>query len=154
MNSLRIFFPFKSCSVYQNEYSTICSSLAVGLYCVSGNLRNYQAVEHLRRNTGIIQWNNWLEDHCWYTLLLHKVFLGAPFLVTNFWAYIIGSFNLGRVFLFEWTVNWRFLPEEWFVHPGFHIGLLLVHVGMLLLFGSHWFRFVLLKCLQSMTYSK
>ena len=64
--------------------------------------------------------------------------------MTNFWAYIIGSFNLGRVFLFEWTVNWRFLSEEWFVHPGFHIGLLLAHVGLLLLFGSHWFRFVIL----------
>ena len=68
--------------------------------------------------------------------------------MTNFWAYVIGSFDLGRVFLFEWTVNWRFLPEEWFVYPGFHIGLLVVHVGLLLLFGNHWFRLSIINILN------
>ncbi len=60
--------------------------------------------------------------------------------MTNPVAYMVGSFNLGRVFLFEWTVNWRFLSEEVFVHPGFHISLLLLHLGFLAIFASPWFR--------------
>lgn len=67
--------------------------------------------------------------------------LGAPFLLTNPVAYIVGSFNLGRVFLFEWTVNWRFLPEDVFVHPGFHITLLVLHVAILAVFARHWYRY-------------
>lgn len=70
-----------------------------------------------------------------------QVVLGAPFLLTNPVAYIVGSFNLGRVFLFEWTVNWRFLPEDVFVHPGFHITLLVLHVAILAVFARHWYRY-------------
>nr|SVE84217.1 EOG090X04XE [Daphnia pulex] len=71
-----------------------------------------------------------------------QLLLGAPFLLTNPVAYMVGSFNLGRVFLFEWTVNWRFLSEELFVHPGFHISLLLLHVGLLAIFAKPWFRYM------------
>ena len=66
--------------------------------------------------------------------------LGAPFLLANPVAYLKGSFDLGRVFLYEWTVNWRFLPENVFVHPGFHIALLLVHLGLLALYSGTWWR--------------
>lgn len=61
-----------------------------------------------------------------------QLILGLPFLLENPIAYIKSAFNLGRVFEFKWTVNWRFLPEEVFVHPYFHHFLLLLHVSTLL----------------------
>lgn len=61
-----------------------------------------------------------------------QLILGLPFLLENPIAYIKGAFNLGRIFEFKWTVNWRFLSEEVFVHPYFHHSLLLLHVLMLL----------------------
>lgn len=70
-----------------------------------------------------------------------QVLLGAPFLIADPVSYLVGSFNLGRVFLFEWTVNWRFLPEEIFVHPAFHISLLFLHICLLALFANPWYRY-------------
>ncbi|XP_073974705.1 alg3, alpha-1,3- mannosyltransferase [Rhodnius prolixus] len=64
-----------------------------------------------------------------------QVFLGLPFLITNPLAYIKGSFNLGRVFQHQWTVNWRFLPENIFIHPIFHALLFTGHIFTL------WFFF-------------
>ena len=51
-----------------------------------------------------------------------------------------GAFDLGRIFIFKWTVNWRFLPEDIFVHPGLHLGLLGLHAGLLLLSMLPWWR--------------
>jgi alpha-1,3-mannosyltransferase len=70
--------------------------------------------------------------------------LGLPFILTNPVAYIHGAFNLGRVFLFEWTVNWRFLPEDIFTSSYFHISLLALHITLLLYFYSS-----ALACLRS-----
>ena len=67
-----------------------------------------------------------------------QLVIGYPFLTTYPIEYIKGSFDIGRVFLFEWTVNWRFLPEEIFVHKGFHITLLMMHVIVLALFARKW----------------
>lgn len=63
-----------------------------------------------------------------------QLVLGLPFLLTNPWAYLKGSFDLGRVFLFEWTVNWRFLPEEIFTSKTFHLFLLALHLILLVTF--------------------
>lgn len=52
----------------------------------------------------------------------------------------MGAFNLGRVFLYEWTVNWRFLPEETFVNWQFHVALLALHVLAILCFVPKWLR--------------
>merc|ERR1711973_21013 len=71
-----------------------------------------------------------------------QAILGAPFLWANPIGYISGAFNLGRVFLFEWTVNWRFLPEELFTHWSFHIFLLALHLGLLGVFAFPWFRYM------------
>lgn len=60
--------------------------------------------------------------------------IALPFLLTHPLSYLIGAFNFGRVFLYQWTVNWRFLPEEVFVSKPFHIGLLLLHILLLALF--------------------
>jgi len=69
---------------------------------------------------------------------LVQLAIGFPFLATYPLEYLKGSFDIGRVFLFEWTVNWRFVPEEIFVHKGFHIMLLLAHVLALTLFARKW----------------
>ncbi|KAK3858666.1 hypothetical protein Pcinc_035172 [Petrolisthes cinctipes] len=74
---------------------------------------------------------------------LLQLALGAPFLVANPLGYIRMSFDLGRVFLFKWTVNWRFLPEEVFVSPWFHLGLLTLHLALLAFFAyTHWNRYL------------
>ncbi|KAG0710985.1 Dol-P-Man:Man(5)GlcNAc(2)-PP-Dol alpha-1,3-mannosyltransferase [Chionoecetes opilio] len=69
--------------------------------------------------------------------------LGAPFLIANPVGYIRMAFDLGRVFLFEWTVNWRFLPEEVFLSPLFHLLLLSLHLALLALFAyTHGNKFL------------
>ncbi|KAG5333473.1 NT56 protein, partial [Acromyrmex heyeri] len=73
---------------------------------------------------------------------LIQLILGLPFLLENPIAYIKGAFNLGRVFEFRWTVNWRFLPEEVFVHPYLHVSLLLLHVLMLLYCAPIWISYM------------
>ena len=60
-----------------------------------------------------------------------QIILALPFLLENPVNYVKGAFDLGRIFLHKWTVNWRFLPEWLFVHKGLHGGLLLVHVLLL-----------------------
>ena len=72
---------------------------------------------------------------------LVQLVLGAPFLFHQPVAYMAGAFNLGRQFLFEWTVNWRCVPEWVFLHRGFHFFLLFSHLTLLLLFSrKHWIR--------------
>ncbi|KAJ8956387.1 hypothetical protein NQ318_015125 [Aromia moschata] len=68
---------------------------------------------------------------------LVQLILGLPFLYGNAYSYLKGSFDLGRVFLHKWTVNYRFLPEDAFVNPSFHLFLLGVHVILLLSFLPH-----------------
>ncbi|KAM4695138.1 dol-P-Man:Man(5)GlcNAc(2)-PP-Dol alpha-1,3-mannosyltransferase isoform 2-T2 [Discoglossus pictus] len=70
-----------------------------------------------------------------------QVILGLPFLMENPAGYLIRSFDFGRQFLFQWTVNWRFLPESVFHHRAFHLALLAGHLTALLLFLLHrWHR--------------
>lgn len=67
-----------------------------------------------------------------------QVLVGLPFLLDNPLSYISCAFDLGRVFLHEWTVNWRFLPEDIFVSKTFHVSLLLLHLVTLALFAYIW----------------
>uniref|UniRef100_A0A3P8Y1M7 Dol-P-Man:Man(5)GlcNAc(2)-PP-Dol alpha-1,3-mannosyltransferase n=1 Tax=Esox lucius TaxID=8010 RepID=A0A3P8Y1M7_ESOLU len=60
--------------------------------------------------------------------------LGLPFLMENPTGYITRAFDLGRQFMFKWTVNWRFLPEWLFLSRYFHLVLLAAHLMALLLF--------------------
>lgn len=70
-----------------------------------------------------------------------QVVLGLPFLLENPIGYLSRSFDLGRQFLFQWTVNWRFLPETIFLHRAFHLALLAAHLSLLLLFAlCRWHR--------------
>ncbi|CAH2248413.1 dol-P-Man:Man(5) c(2)-PP-Dol alpha-1,3-mannosyltransferase [Pelobates cultripes] len=72
---------------------------------------------------------------------LLQVVLALPFLLENPIGYLHRSFDFGRQFLFEWTVNWRFLPEYVFHHRAFHLALLTAHLIALVLFCLYrWHR--------------
>ncbi|GMM38536.1 dolichyl-P-Man:Man(5)GlcNAc(2)-PP-dolichol alpha-1,3-mannosyltransferase [Saccharomycopsis crataegensis] len=46
-------------------------------------------------------------------------------------AYLSNAFNFNRKFFYEWTINWRFLPEDVFQNDSFHKLLLCIN-GVLL----------------------
>ncbi|KAI1719727.1 ALG3 protein [Ditylenchus destructor] len=56
-----------------------------------------------------------------------QVAIAWNFLTYDPIAYFKRAFELSRVFMFKWTVNWRFLPEELFLDKRFHLFLLLLH---------------------------
>uniref|UniRef100_A0A914HK99 dolichyl-P-Man:Man5GlcNAc2-PP-dolichol alpha-1,3-mannosyltransferase n=1 Tax=Globodera rostochiensis TaxID=31243 RepID=A0A914HK99_GLORO len=72
---------------------------------------------------------------------LIQVLVALEFLSFDCVAYLSRAFELSRVFLFEWTVNWRFIPEAVFVDRRFHIALLAAHLSLLAVFAlKFWFR--------------
>jgi len=73
---------------------------------------------------------------------MFQVLVGLPFLLENPVNYLIGAFNLGRVFMFKWTVNFRFLPEEIFVSRYFHLCLLAAQIIVLGLCLPYCYRFL------------
>jgi alpha-1,3-mannosyltransferase len=70
-----------------------------------------------------------------------QLFIGAPFLLTHPVEYVKGSFDLGRIFEHKWTVNYRFLDRETFENKSFHFGLLIAHVGFLIIVSRPCFLF-------------
>ena len=75
---------------------------------------------------------------------LIQLTLGAPFLLDNPVGYIGRAFDLGRQFLYQWTVNWRCVPEWLFLNRGFHTALLLLHLTLLIVFVvKHWTKLAL-----------
>ena len=77
---------------------------------------------------------------CIFICALVQLLAGAPFLANNFWGYIGRSFEMGRVFTFKWSVNYKFLPENIFVSKQFAIGLLCFHLLFLgLFFTQRWY---------------
>ena len=70
--------------------------------------------------------------------IFFQVVLALPFLASHPLNYVIGAFNLGRVFLFQWTVNWRFLPEEIFLARWFHLLLLAGQLATLYYCQNNW----------------
>jgi alpha-1,3-mannosyltransferase len=67
-----------------------------------------------------------------------QLILGYPFLSTYPIDYLKNSFDIGRVFMFKWTVNFKFLPEEIFVSKPLSIGLLLMTVIGKTLLTDFW----------------
>jgi len=87
----------------------------------------------------------------WFYFTLQVLF-ALPFLIQSPWSYLKGAFDLSRmscsryvykwltcvwyystgVFLFKWTVNWRFIPEQVFLGRSFHLLLLILHLTLLL----------------------
>uniref|UniRef100_A0A1D1YES7 dolichyl-P-Man:Man5GlcNAc2-PP-dolichol alpha-1,3-mannosyltransferase n=1 Tax=Anthurium amnicola TaxID=1678845 RepID=A0A1D1YES7_9ARAE len=66
---------------------------------------------------------------------LVQVVLGLPFLLSHPVSYISRAFNLGRVFIYFWSVNFKFVPEAIFVSKKFASFLLFVHLALLALFA-------------------
>ena len=67
--------------------------------------------------------------------------LSLPFLLENWLAYLTRSFQLNRVFLYKWTVNWRFIGEKQFLSSEFAIILLCLHAIVTAIFLlSRWTR--------------
>ena len=64
--------------------------------------------------------------------------LGLPFLVHDSAAYIGRAFEFSRKFLYIWTVNWRFVPEEVFQSRSFATTLLACHAALLVVALSRW----------------
>lgn len=64
-----------------------------------------------------------------------QAILGAPFLLTNWRAYVSSAFDFSRVFLYKWTVNWRFLNEATFLEARTARVLLCAHAALLAAFG-------------------
>jgi len=77
-----------------------------------------------------------------------QIGLGWPFLVQDWQAYLKGAFDLGRVFIHTWTVNWKFVPEEYFVSKELALGLLCLHsVTLVVFFFKKWNRIPLSETL-------
>lgn len=68
-------------------------------------------------------------------IVLSQVFLALPFLMQYWQSYINHAFDLSRVFLYKWTVNWRFIDEETFLSPRWAKALVVGHVSTLIAFG-------------------
>lgn len=55
-------------------------------------------------------------------------------------AYLARSFELGRVFKYEWTVNFKFISEVNFLSPLLSVALLALTILALALFAIKWLR--------------
>jgi hypothetical protein len=70
-----------------------------------------------------------------FTIVSVQMVLASRFLQHNAWAYLRSAFDFGRIFLYKWTVNWRFVDEEVFLSRQWALGLLVGHASTLILFG-------------------
>jgi alpha-1,3-mannosyltransferase len=57
-----------------------------------------------------------------------QLLLGLPFLLQYPIPYLRKAFELDRVFFYQWTVNWKFLPETLFLSKSWSLFLLLLHI--------------------------
>ncbi|KAJ8547437.1 hypothetical protein K7X08_011023 [Anisodus acutangulus] len=72
---------------------------------------------------------------------LVQILIGLPFILSHPASYISKAFNLGRVFIHFWSVNFKFVPEEIFVSKPFALSLLVAHLSLLLVFAHYrWCR--------------
>jgi alpha-1,3-mannosyltransferase len=70
-----------------------------------------------------------------------QLIMAFEFLPTNAMGYLSRAFEFSRVFLFKWTVNWRFVGEETFLSKEFSTALLVGHVTTLVLFiTTRWLK--------------
>ncbi|KAM0887551.1 hypothetical protein ACQ4PT_028960 [Festuca glaucescens] len=70
-----------------------------------------------------------------------QVLLGLPFLLSHPVEYISRAFNLGRVFIHFWSVNFKFVPEKLFVSKELAVTLLVFHLTALMVFAHYkWFK--------------
>ena len=70
--------------------------------------------------------------------IIIQILLATPFLLEFPRQYFSQAFDLSRVFLYKWTVNWRFFSEEKFLDPKLAQALLFCHLFTLFLFALKW----------------
>ncbi|CBH15709.1 alpha-1,3-mannosyltransferase, putative [Trypanosoma brucei gambiense DAL972] len=76
---------------------------------------------------------------CLAVCALWQVVAGLPFLLHNPRSYIVRSFDLGRVFTYRWTVNFKRISEEIFFSSKFSRSLLvMLAVSWLLVCFRRW----------------
>lgn len=63
-----------------------------------------------------------------------QIAIAIPFIGKNAKGYLGRAFELSRQFKYEWTVNWRMVPEDIFLSRWFALTLLAGHVAVLLIF--------------------
>jgi alpha-1,3-mannosyltransferase len=63
-----------------------------------------------------------------------QLILGAPFLLRHPVSYLRKAFELDRQFFYQWTVNFKFLPEDIFLSKEWAILLLLSHLSLLAIY--------------------
>ncbi|CAA7044221.1 unnamed protein product [Microthlaspi erraticum] len=68
---------------------------------------------------------------------LLQILVGLPFLMTYPVSYIANAFDLGRVFIHFWSVNFKFVPERIFVSKEFAVCLLIAHLCLLAVFANY-----------------
>ncbi|TMW91756.1 hypothetical protein EJD97_013927 [Solanum chilense] len=72
---------------------------------------------------------------------LVQILIGLPFILSHPASYLSNAFNLGRVFIHFWSVNFKFVPEDIFVSKAFALSLLVAHLSLLLVFAHYrWCR--------------
>ncbi|KAI6647287.1 Dol-P-Man:Man(5)GlcNAc(2)-PP-Dol alpha-1,3-mannosyltransferase [Oopsacas minuta] len=80
----------------------------------------------------LLQFNSPIRTVCYLSVCaVTQLILGLPFLLTYPVNYMSRAFQFNRIFLYKWTVNWRFLPEEIFHDRLFHITLITVLIVIL-----------------------
>lgn len=73
------------------------------------------------------------------TIVLSQILLALPFLLRHWRSYLTYAFDLSRIFLYRWTVNWRFVDQKTFLSPQWAKGLLIGQVSVLVAFGlARW----------------
>jgi len=76
-----------------------------------------------------------------FRIALIQILVAIPFLRAYPWSYLASAFEFSRVFLYKWTVNWRFLSEEVFLSRTWALALLVGHLSALVAFASFkWCR--------------
>ncbi|SPO31726.1 related to Alpha-1,3-mannosyltransferase [Ustilago trichophora] len=68
-------------------------------------------------------------------IALVQAAISLPFTMHDAHKYFTNAFDFSRIFLYVWTVNWRFIPEETFLSQHFAKGLLGLHLLLIALFG-------------------
>eukprot|EP00158_Paraphelidium_tribonemae_P003080 Partr_v1_DN25880_c0_g1_i1_m2560 putative asparagine-linked glycosylation 3, alpha-1,3- mannosyltransferase homolog (S. cerevisiae) len=78
---------------------------------------------------------------CVLLMICWQVIVALPFLLHAPSSYLSRAFDLSRVFMYKWTVNWRMVSERTFLHPAFAACLLLMTASCLLVFlHTRWTR--------------
>ena len=70
----------------------------------------------------------------------YQVMVALPFLMHFPASYMMRAFEFSRVFMYKWSVNWKFIPEEWFVSKQLALLLLAIHLRLLWSFVQYrWY---------------